>query len=392
MEWRKRSSRGQSLEAKMEFHVFKKPKKLKSGKTVHRWYYYYLDESKKQVQKACRGCKNRKEAEDYIRALLATSGTDKAALIKDIADNMYIPGGDHVDRLNQLGRVLDIDTIKDARRYIKKIIEEWGDRTLASIDPTELTTHLFNKKRSGQWKNRYKNIFTEIYDEAKWQKLKIPKPEFDHFAVRPRKADVFTTTELNHLFVLQNFHSDVFYTMFLLCLSGGLRLGEVRAVRRKQVFFDRKALLVDGFCKRTGVRTTYNKKGSPENPRLRVTMLPDFTLQKLSQHIKAHPMNDDDFLFSESGGKPILQDRAQYVFERSLLAAKIETENRKLVCHSLRYTYVTRMRRELPAETVMKMVGHVSVEQTDYYTNRRALDESIAGLIGANTAADNLFT
>jgi integrase len=50
------------------------------------------------------------------------------------------------------------------------------------------------------------------------------------------------------------------------------------------------------------------------------------------------------------------------------------------------------MRRELPAETVMKMVGHTSVEMTDYYTNRRALDESIAGLIGANIAADNLFS
>ena len=180
----------------MEFHVFRKPKKLKNGKKVYRWYYYYLDENKKQVQKACRGCKSRKEAEDFIRALAADSGIDKSALIKDIAEAMYIPGGNHVNRLNQLGRVLDITTIQDARRFIKKIIEEWGSRPLASIEPTELTTHLFNKARSGQWKNRYKKIFTEIYDEAKWQRLKIPKPEFDHFAVRPRKADVFTTDEL----------------------------------------------------------------------------------------------------------------------------------------------------------------------------------------------------
>jgi hypothetical protein len=49
------------------------------------------------------------------------------------------------------------------------------------------------------------------------------------------------------------------------------------------------------------------------------------------------------------------------------------------------------MRRELPAETVMKMVGHTNVEMTDYYTDKRAIDESIAGLIGAASAADNLF-
>jgi integrase len=72
---------------------------------------------------------------------------------------------------------------------------------------------------------------------------------------------VLTTAELNLLFIPENFKlprmeqgGDVFYTMFLLCLSGGLRLGEVRAVRRKQIFFDRKALIVDGFCKRNGTR------------------------------------------------------------------------------------------------------------------------------------------
>jgi integrase len=287
----------------------------------------------------------------------------------------------------------------DGRRFIKEIIKTWGDRPLASIDPTEVTTYLFSMKRSGQWKNRYRKIFSEIYDEVKWQKMKIPKPIFDSFAVRPKKANTLTTAELNRLFVPENFrllrmghNGDVFYTMFLLCLSGGLRLGEVRAVRPKQVFFDKKALIVDGFCKRDGTRTTYNKKGTPEKPRLRVTMPSDLALNTLSEYMQIHPVGEDDFIFSEDGGKPISQDRAQYVFEQALILAKINTDGRKIVCHSLRYTYVTRMRRELPGETVMKMVGHASLEQTDYYTDRRALEESIAGLIGANTAADNLFT
>jgi integrase len=381
----------------MEFHVFRKPKKLKN-KMVHRWYYYYLDEDKRQVQKACRGCKTSKEAEDYIRTIEGSNSRDKAALIKDLAANMFIPGGDHVNRLEQLGRVYDISTLLDGRRFIKEIIKTWGDRPLASIDPTDVTTYLFSMKRSGQWKNRYRKIFSEIYDEAKWQKMKIPKPVFDSFAVRPKKANTLTTEELNRLFVPENFRlprmghdGDVFYTMFLLCLSGGLRLGEVRAVRPKQFFFDKKALIVDGFCKRDGTRTTYNKKGTPEKPRLRVTMPSDLALNTLYEYMQKHPTGENDFIFSEGGGKPISQDRAQYVFEQALLSAKIKADGRKIVCHSLRYTYVTRMRRELPGETVMKMVGHASIEQTDYYTDRRALEESIAGLIGANTAADNLF-
>jgi integrase len=383
----------------MTFHVFKKPKKLKNGKTVHRWYYYYLDEGKKQVQRACPKCKTRKEAEDYIRTLEGANSRDKAILIKDIAAAMFIPGGGHVNRLEQLGRVYDMATILDARRFTEKIIKDWGDRPLASIDPIEVTTYLFGQPRSGQWKNRYKKIFLEIYDEAKWQRLKIPKPAFDSFAVKVVKPDVLTTDELKRLFIPENFtlprmghDGRVFYVMFLLCLSGGLRLGEVRAVRRKQIFFDRKALIVDGFCKRNGTRTTYNKKGTPEKPRLRVTMPSDMALTKLSEYIADNPVGENDFVFSEGKGKPISQDRAEYVFEKALVSAKINTEDRRIVCHSLRHTYVTRMRRELPIETVQKMVGHIAPEQTDYYTNRRALDESIAGLIGANTAADNLFS
>jgi hypothetical protein len=51
------------------YHIFKKPKKLKNGKTVYRWYYYWVDENKKQHQYACKDCTSRKEAEDYIRNL-----------------------------------------------------------------------------------------------------------------------------------------------------------------------------------------------------------------------------------------------------------------------------------------------------------------------------------
>jgi integrase len=150
-------------------------------------------------------------------------------------------------------------------------------------------------------------------------------------------------------------------------------------------------MIVDGFCKRDGRRTEYNKKGSPDNPRHRVALLPDFTLGKVASYLSANPMDADDFLFRENG-KPVSQDRAQYVFEKAIRYAGIEICGRKLVCHSLRYTYVTRMRRELPAEIVMKMVGHTDVEETDYYTNKRALDESLAALSGAESAADKLFS
>jgi integrase len=71
--------------------------------------------------------------------------------------------------------------------------------------------------------------------------------------------------------------------------------------------------------------------------------------------------------------------------------AEIEIDGRRLIVHSFRFTYVTFMRRELPAETVMKLVGHTTVGMTEYY-NKRVIDESLAGLTGADTAVQKILT
>ena len=48
------------------------------------------------------------------------------------------------------------------------------------------------------------------------------------------------------------------------------------------------------------------------------------------------------------------------------------------------------MRTKLDAETVQKMVGHSSVEMTEYYT-RAAIPEMIEGLNPARQAVNMLF-
>lgn len=160
----------------------------------------------------------------------------------------------------------------------------------------------------------------------------------------------------------------------------GLRLGEARAVRYKQIILEKKILIVDGFCKKNGNRTIYNKKGTPENPKLRVVWLPDFTLALLFSFLQGKALGPDDFVFTYAG-KPIRQETAENVFTRALIGAGIALsaaalkeagiwkggrvvrradiipDGRKLVPHSLRYTYVSRMRRELSAAELKPMTG-----------------------------------
>jgi hypothetical protein len=45
-------------------------------------------------------------------------------------------------------------------------------------------------------------------------------------------------------------------------------------MRVKQVLFDSKALIIDGFLKRDNTRAPYNKKGSEEHPKTRIVPSP----------------------------------------------------------------------------------------------------------------------
>ena len=402
----------------MEYKVFKKTVKGRAGKEVRRWYYHWKDAAGKEHQGICKGCKNRSEAENYIRTLPPPKSAlpaQGAATIREIAEAMYIPGGPHVNRRAQLGKSAEIETMAECRRYVKIIIDLWGDLPLRDLEVDHVMPYLFNVKKSGKWKNRFLDVLGELYSEATWYKCRIVKPAFSRFAAGTKKADIFSTAELDRLFQLANFPDEVFYLFFLLSLSGGLRLGEARAVRARQFIFDRKVIIIDGFCKTDGSRTNYNKKGSPENPKFRVVYLPDLTLDKMDVWIKKNELQGDDFCFTMND-RPIRKETAEKAFYTALQSAgliprpepakrnkrgegrKKQTriklnppDGRKLVPHSLRYTYISRMRRELTAPELQPMTGHADEGMVDYY-NRKNLDLALAALPErGKAAADSLF-
>jgi hypothetical protein len=51
------------------YHIFRKPVRGKNGCSIHRWYYYWIDSRGKQMQRVCRGCQSRPEAEAFVREL-----------------------------------------------------------------------------------------------------------------------------------------------------------------------------------------------------------------------------------------------------------------------------------------------------------------------------------
>ena len=306
---------------------------------------------------------------------------------------MFLPGSDHLRRQEQLGKKICEKTRKQKRKCIELIIKEFGKRYINKLKVSEIEKYLFDDEdHSGSWKNSFLECFAAIYEETIWKCSKpIPKPFFQKFSRNSNKADVFTTEELMRLFDFKYWKNyDIqYFLMFLCCISCGLRLGEAIGLKPQQFLFDQKVLVVDGFIRYDNTRTNYNKTGSENEKKWRAVPLPDTTSHFLKNYITNMHIKDNDLIF-KINRKPLRQDNSRKVFYKVLENCGIEKKNRKLVPHSLRYTYITKMRRYCTLEDVQKIAGHSNVQMTEYYT-RVVINELIANIQSTILAANKLF-
>ena len=110
----------------------------------------------------------------------------------------------------------------------------------------------------------------------------------------------------------------------------------------------------------------------------------------------------DDFCFTQNG-RPVRTEYAEKVFYRALQKIDLiphgkgikrlaPADGRKLVPHSLRYTYVSRMRRVMSAEDLKNYTGHTSTAMVDYYSHR-SVELLLEGLPeSGKRAANTLFS
>lgn len=388
------------------YHIFKKSVKSK-GKTVHKWYFYWNDPVTGIMrQKVCKGCKTQAEAYAYVSAQPSLFVEEKITIEK-IARWMYIPGSSHMERMQKLGKTYTPETLRTKRFMLNIFVEWFGDRELSELTIPMVIDYLSEDKHSGSWKNNFLTVVSEVYAEAPFHGLAyIPVPQFPKFRRNSRKKDIFTTEELN-IFFDESLWMDMsrkhyskhpqfdeghkaIYLMFLCCIKCGLRIGESIAIQARQFLFDEGILVVDGFYKSNQLyRTNYNKCGSDEDKKIRVVPLPEDFARIIQNYILENNLKGNDYVFVRYG-KPIRKWLAEEWFRRILSMSGINAENRILTPHSLRYTYITRMRREVAGETVQKIAGHNSLAMTDHYT-RAAIPEMVAAVKPAADAANRLF-
>lgn len=352
----------------MKYFIFKK-KVLSCGKYVHRWYYWFYDDKKNRCQARCKGCKTKLEAMEYVQKMSNVSRYN----VEDWIRYMFVPQSDYMRYRDLLNRPCSKITLQSYNQYSKVIIRDFGKKKLADLTVKDVVDCLSAKNRKNSWKNVYLVVMKEMYKWAIYNGEKVDMPKFPRFRSVAKKSDILTMQEIKCVFKRENFDTDEHYFACKLMLLTGMRSGEALAARRCQFDFERQFVVVDGFL-RADERTDYNKKGSNEDKKWRVSPLPIFFARELKAFVHDKKIGEDDLIFVKQEDMQGEQKRVYCSFQRALKNAGVVSDGRKLTCHSLRYTYITYSRSMLEGETVRKIAGHNSMEMTEYYTRASVED------------------
>jgi integrase len=182
---------------------------------------------------------------------------------------------------------------------------------------------------------------------------------------KQHKDDInpLTADELDHLLKTVKAHFLEYYALFLLSARTGMRIGEVLAVKWKDIDFNGRFIEVRRSIVRGRVETPKNGKSR------RVDMS-----KQLTETLKAHLVEckkkglamglgeAPEHVFTNSKGNLICKDNwRRRVFNKALEKAKI----RKIRIHDLRHTYATlRISAGHNIADVSAQLGHHSVKLT----------------------------
>lgn len=352
----------------MEYKIVKKGE---------RFYLIWVDGNGKKRQKLCKNASTKKQANLFLRKFKL----ENEYLISNITKEMYVPGSEHVHRLQQFGKKLSPETLYQKRYHIKLFSNEFGNYDIRELKIKDIELFLMkDKKHSASYKNNVLDSIATVYDETVWKcQNPVPRPKFQRFIRNSKKADVLTVEELKKLLDIRSWENYEQFLIFNLIGWCGLRIGEVRALRPCQFLFENKVLVIDGFCKTDGARTNYNKKGSDEDRKIRIVPLSNYMISILLPYINSKKIKPDSFLFQRQDGTPKRKETLEHIFKRALMRSGIKSNYRRLIPHSLRYTYVTIMCSKCEKAQVQKIAGHSSIQMTDYY-NRFNIKTNIASI------------
>ena len=281
------------------------------------------------------------------------------------------------------GRELSQTYVKNLdRHYNKYLSPAFGKKRIDQITPLELEQfflNLYNREKdpiSGSTVNGVLRAARALFSEA--ERLEViyrnPAARVGRFAEKSRTRGTLTQSELDKLFALDALHNvwsgeRLPYLISMIAVGCGLRHGEVVALRPSD-FVAGVVVVSRSYDKASGAFK------APKWNSIREMPAPERITEEVECYAAEKGIGPNDLLFpSSETTRPIaahivldsLRD-AMEVIEISREAQK--RENRFLDLHSLRHTYVSRLRAgDVPDWQIMRAAGHKSLKMTDHYTH-----------------------
>ena len=331
-----------------------------------------------------RGCLTRRQAEDALADLLATERrmvgegsyacTPAGATFGEAADG-YLHHVEHVK-----GR--EFATVKDYRLSITGYLRpRWGELEVGSITPAEvahLRDELMGKGLSPRSVVRHLTVAHGVFKHAVRAHGLLRNPASAELVDRPTVTysggfDTFDADELAALARAAAIDQDS--TLYLTAAYTGLRLGELSALRWRDVDFAGQRVHVRRAWSQAAKAEKAPKSGKVRSVPLVAELIGP--LDRLSR--REHFTADDDLVFVSEAGEHL----AGWTLRRRYADALERAGLRRVRFHDLRHCFGSVAVRAFPLSDVQAMLGHAHVTTTMRYVHHRPGADDAAKLSAA---------
>jgi integrase len=276
---------------------------------------------------------------------------------------------------------------KPANAITARDVEEWRDRLLRS---GRLTGRTINKKRQvlssvlgwAAKSHRFPVITANIVLEVE-KITENPPGEIDfyepeellsvatiiregrHRTDRMPRGGIYSRADAKALREADDRQDTVL--VFTLAFAG-LRLGEARALRWRDISFTRNQITVNRAVS-DGIELPFPKGKKPRT----LPLIPDLAAALRELRKREHFRDRDDLVFVGGAGDHVDQSAFRRRFKRACKAAGL----RPLRVHDLRHGFVSLAAQEFPAHRLQALAGHADPRTTARYTHAKARPDDL---------------
>jgi integrase len=281
-------------------------------------------------------------------------------------------------------------TVEDYRSIINThLLPAFGELALEDVGVASVETFqakLAKRLHRGRpitprTRNKILNVLHGVFARAKkvWGLPLNPAAELERYAGRSSgDIEVFSPEEVHALLRASFDERDA--GIYATAAFTGLRMGELRALKWRDVDFPRSVIRV---------RASYaaGELSVPKSGKVRSVPMVDDVAQRLAVLSGRGPfVGDDDLVFCEVDGSWLNDDRLRRRYETALRAAEL----RRLRFHDLRHTFGSLAITRADIVEVQAWMGHADIQTTMrylHYRDRGQAAERLADAFRADTPA-----